>query len=92
MNNGHTYRCNECGQIDSIENRRKYLEDERFGNLTVLKTIYYNESGEKYPKCECLCDCGNIINVYYSNLTNGNTTSCGCTRKKMYLLKLEKAY
>lgn len=30
---------------------------------------------------ECQCDCGNIKNVYTSQLLEGNNTSCGCMKK-----------
>ena len=32
---------------------------------------------------ECLCDCGNIVNVVGSALKSGNTKSCGCYRREM---------
>ena len=32
---------------------------------------------------ECLCDCGNIVNVAGSALKNGNTKSCGCYKREM---------
>lgn len=49
---------------------------ERFGRLVVL-------SGQG-KKRECLCDCGNTIKVgRTSDLTSGNTASCGCLRREV---------
>ena len=43
--------------------------------------IAYN--GRKSAMWECLCDCGNIVNVAGSALKNGNTKSCGCYKREM---------
>lgn len=34
---------------------------------------------------ECKCDCGNVKNVYTSQLLEGNNTSCGCLKKDVLL-------
>ena len=52
------------------------LTGQRFGRLVPIK--YCND---KY-KWECQCDCGTIKLVSSSNLTSGNTKSCGCLRKE----------
>lgn len=48
-----------------------------FGRLTVIKLL---EQRDKFKKrCwECLCCCGNTINVSTHALIGGNTKSCGC--------------
>lgn len=33
---------------------------------------------------KCKCDCGNIIETIAGSLTFGDTTSCGCSRRKKY--------
>lgn len=56
--------------------RIKDLAGKRFGRLTVL-----GMSGKKDRTnytWDCLCDCGNICSVRGSNLTAGQTNSCGC--------------
>ncbi len=54
--------------------KRKDWIGRRYGRLTVI-----GESEE--PNCvTCLCDCGNQKEVVKGNLTNGNTSSCGCRR------------
>lgn len=58
-----------CGHIKDLTSRR-------FGRLTVI-----GMSGEKSRTnyvWDCLCDCGNICSVRGSNLTAGQTKSCGC--------------
>lgn len=47
----------------------------RFGKLVVL------EKSSRKQHFVCCCDCGNISIVFRGNLTRGNSTSCGCTRK-----------
>lgn len=52
------------------------LEGRRFGRLTVLEKSDLR-SGKKVL-WRCLCDCGKEVLVITSNLTGGNTKSCGC--------------
>ena len=46
-----------------------------FGRLTVIELL---------PKGRalCRCECGNVKEVWRSNLTRGNTKSCGCLKAK----------
>lgn len=55
------------------------LSDTKFGKLTAIKVAYKNKNGESV--WECVCECGNVINVVCSNLKNGHSTSCGCYKK-----------
>lgn len=82
----------DCGNVKSILSRSllkgattscgcSQLKDktgERFGRLVVLKRSH----GTFW---ECLCDCGNVIEVNGSNLISGNTTSCGCYSRDMHI-------
>lgn len=48
-----------------------------------LKVLYrtdtrYTKSGRPVITYHCVCDCGNEVDVRRSNLTSGNTKSCGC--------------
>ena len=65
-----------CGHIKEQYITKKDLIGQRFGRLTVIENLY--SQGKK----KCLCDCGNIIDVVTTNLTNGNTKSCGCYQKE----------
>lgn len=55
------------------------LSGSKFGKLTAIKVAYKNKNGESV--WECVCDCGNVVNVVCSNLKNGHSTSCGCYKK-----------
>ena len=61
-----------CG--DRIHKGR-HLEGQRFGRLVVQKHVGYKNNEKLW---ECLCDCGNIVNVIGGSLTSGRTKSCGC--------------
>lgn len=50
----------------------------KFSKLLVLETLKLEGKPDVY--CRCRCDCGSEIVVKSSNLTSGNTKSCGCTR------------
>ena len=51
-------------------------EGEKYGKLTAIKII--GRAVNKNLIWECLCDCGNLINVPTGSLVTGNTRSCGC--------------
>ena len=55
----------------------------RFGRLTVVE---YDHPGRNGPYYICECDCGNRRIVSKNNLKTGNSTSCGCARRKDDLL------
>ena len=57
--------------------RPKELTGQRFGRLIAVNRITGGSS-----KWLCLCDCGKERIVYGTNLVNGKTTSCGCSRIK----------
>lgn len=52
------------------------LTGKRFGHLFVRKYIGRGVSNKH--TYECVCDCGNVINVVAERLTGGYKTSCGC--------------
>ena len=55
------------------------LEGLRFGRLLVSHRV----GDGKRHKWVCACDCGNTAGATYTNLTNGDTKSCGCLRKEI---------
>jgi hypothetical protein len=63
----------------------KDLTGQKFGRLTVLKRTddHISKSGIRSVKWECICDCGNIVNVIGDALKSGNTKSCGCYKKEL---------
>lgn len=52
------------------------LTGKKFGRLVVLKRA--GSTAKKKATWFCRCDCGNEIIAIGSNLSSGNTTSCGC--------------
>jgi hypothetical protein len=58
-----------------IQGISKYV-GKKFGKLTVLKIIYFKEKLNR--KFVVLCDCGNVKEVWYPSVVQGNKTSCGC--------------
>jgi len=56
----------------------KYIDitGQRYGRLTVLRRN--GSSPSKKALWECVCDCGNVVTVFSTNLRKGTTQSCGC--------------
>lgn len=59
--------------------RRFELTGRRFGMLVVEKRIE-NKHGK--TRWQSICDCGRTSSAYGQELTRGETTSCGCKRRK----------
>lgn len=62
----------------------KDISGQKFGKLTALYRLNnYNKNKKHYGSYWlCVCDCGNLTEVYLGSLTRGNTNSCGCIVKK----------
>ena len=58
----------------------KNITGQKFSRLTAIEPVRDEERRRSYWKC--LCDCGNITTVYYGNLVNGHTRSCGCLKRR----------
>lgn len=56
------------------------LTGRTFGSLTVIRESGPSRDGR--PMYRCACACGKETVVQRSNLITGNTTSCGCRRRK----------
>ena len=56
----------------------------KFSRLTVLEQAEsrIGKNGKPLIFWKCLCECGNIVEVYSGSLTSGLTTSCGCFQKE----------
>lgn len=50
-----------------------------FGFLTVVKTLRFEK---RSTIVLCLCKCGSYHEVRWANIRNGNSTSCGCSRRE----------
>ena len=58
----------------------KDITGRRYGKLTVVRQMGCDIHG--HTLWEVKCDCGTAFLVSKQNLTNGNTKSCGCWRKR----------
>lgn len=54
---------------------------ERFGILTIVRKSHFTKWEKTFVYCKC--DCGEYKNYPIASLKTGNTTSCGCVRKKL---------
>ena len=50
----------------------------KFGKLTVVRFAGYSVTpkGRKIPAMECVCDCGERVNIMLQSLTRGNSKAC----------------
>ena len=77
LRRGDTPSCG-CITKTNARNKLKDLSGQRFGHLLVLKWLGTINSNSKYL---VKCDCGKEYEIYASNLTQGNTMSCGCVKE-----------
>lgn len=77
--------------ISNFNHRDYKIEDlskKTFGNLTVVsldRELMDKRKEQGLPKStfwRCECKCGKIISVRAPDLKNGNTSSCGCNKRK----------
>lgn len=83
LRSGHTTSCGCSRKGNGI----KDLTGQTFGNLTVIDYAYSSDNGAIW---NCVCKCGNKIQVLSRNLINGHKTSCGCIKKSSGEEKIEK--
>ena len=74
LTSSHTTSCGHIKEKFFSKND-DIIPGKKFGKLSAIKYV----PGGKW---KCLCDCGNETIVETSNLTNGNTQSCGCLKSK----------
>lgn len=63
------------------------LTGKKFGRLTV---VGFSKAIKKIQVWKCACDCGNIVDVRYGNLTSGTSQSCGCLQKELVAERCRK--
>lgn len=84
LESGATQSCG-CIKKEMLHNKYfKNLTGLKFGRLTVLEQAgsRIGKNGKPLIFWKCLCECGNIVEVYSGSLTSGLTTSCGCFQKE----------
>jgi hypothetical protein len=81
LKSGNTVSCGCVNQKNIHAKKRNSIDiaGRHFGNLTAK---YYVNSGKRGTIWHCECKCGNSIDVYLTDLTSGNTSSCGCLEEK----------
>ena len=57
------------------------LTGQRFSRLIAIRPTK-NRSSAGHIIWNCCCDCGNVVFVAMSDLTRGNTQSCGCLKRE----------
>lgn len=67
--------------LQELGPRTENLLNRKFGRLTVIK--YMGTNKNKRASWLCLCECGKTLVTDTHHLKSGNTTSCGCSRKKL---------
>lgn len=87
---GHTTSCGCMWRRITAQKLLKDLTGKKFGKLTVLCKSHRRPDGKSssgqvklawYWKCKC--DCGSVKTYRGSALTTKNSTSCGCTIRKI---------
>jgi hypothetical protein len=64
--------------------KHKDLSGSIFGRLTVIERAADRVSGNRNRTFYlCRCVCGDEVEVFATNLMNGNNLSCGCLRKEV---------
>ena len=71
----NTHLCHSCS---NKANRKDIEIGERFGYLVIIDIRRVG-----YSICEC--NCGEITEIYNSNLRKGHTISCGCLKKENFI-------
>lgn len=64
----------DCGCIS----KQGYKQGQKIARLTLIKEI----PARRGRSWECVCDCGNKLNVKESHIRNGSIKSCGCLAKE----------
>jgi len=86
LRNGTTKSCG-CLRHEPKDNKFIDLTGKKFGVLTVLRRVSAKKSTWK-----CLCDCGNITDVYRGHLIDGHTRSCGCIGNRTHGMSKTRQY
>lgn len=72
--------------LDVSDRRKTFVFDNKYGMLTPF-AYHKRIKGRWYILC--VCECGNIVSVRQNNLVTGNTTSCGCIKRRKGSVKDE---
>lgn len=70
--------CKSCACVKIREDKRINLIGTKIGRLTVVD-YGYSDKESYYWKCQC--ECGNVVYIRATSLTQEQTKSCGCLNK-----------
>lgn len=73
-------KCCNCSRNGIPYGSVRDLTGYVFGRLTIIKYLGSDKHNKSKWLCKCSCPLGKEVEVMASNLTNGNTQSCGCIR------------
>ena len=59
------------------------LTGKRIGRLTVIKEVSYKKQPGKHRKWQCVCDCGEVREIFQDRLVKECVMSCGCWQKEI---------
>lgn len=88
-------KLNEIANLNISFDKNSDFINKKFNHLTVLGKgpNYISPGGHSSSQWWCICDCEehNIVLVRRSNLTGGNTKSCGCQNTQARRKNIQKA-
>ena len=84
LRTGHTTSCGCSRRAVNV----KDLTGQKFGWLTVKSLAYINN--EHRAVWNCICDCGNEIQVTSHGLLGGHNISCGCANQSLGEKRIEE--
>lgn len=86
-----TFPQNLSWEGAGIMGKYQDVTGQRFTRLVAVKDV-----GPKTKKgvhyWQCICDCGNIVEVDVTSLKSGNTQSCGCYGKEQRKIATQKKF
>ncbi len=77
-----------CGCL--LSEKAVDISGRKFGKLTAIKPVGKNKRGQILWMCKC--DCGSEYITAASSMLDGNTTSCGCSRRKYKYIEHKRIY
>lgn len=78
-------RSGATKHIKNVGHKHKKIDltGKKFYNVTVIEDTGIRDN-QGHIKWHCKCDCGQEFDTYGTNLTSGQTTSCGCKRHSQW--------
>lgn len=80
LTSGKRKHCG-CKRKINIEN----IQNKKFNRLKVIEFLYTDKFNKAH--WECLCDCGNKVDVTAQSLKRGEVKSCKCYKKELLKAK-----